>query len=383
MAAESLADRLRHRIEQSGPLPVSAFVEAALYDPVGGFYAGSAGTGRAGRRGDFLTAPEVGPLFGAVIARAVDAWWVELGRPDPFPVLEWGAGPGTLARSVLDAEPEVLGSGALRWCAIERSSAQRRTHPEHPFVISAPSVGAAREAAGLGSEPVRGVVLANELLDNLPFDIFEWTGSTWVERRVAVVAGGGFETVVTPADETVASAVGALVPDPAPGVTIPWQAAARSWVAQAVAELVEGRLVVFDYGATTAELAARGGWLRTYRDHDDRADWLEAPGSCDITTDVALDQVQLDWPAHTERSQAEFLRAHGIDELVDEGRRRWRTTAHVGDLAALKARSRVREAEALLDPAGMGGFRVIEWVVGPTLCAPRGTDDPGRDPGPK
>ncbi len=363
MVAESLAERLRRRIEHSGPLPVSAFVQAALYDAEEGFYARPDSGGRAGRRGDFLTAPEVGPLFGAVIAGALDRWWDDLGRPDRFPVFEWGAGPGTLARSVLDAEPEVVSSGVLSWCAIEQSSAQRSSHPEHPLVVSAASVTEARAAAGFGAEPVPGVVLANELLDNLAFDIFEWTGSAWVEQRVAVAAAGGFETVAAAADATVAGTLATLVPEAAPGVTVPWQAAARSWVGEARAQLCEGRVVVLDYGATTAELAGRGGWLRTYRSHDDRADWLEDPGSCDITTDVAVDQIQIDWPARREQSQAEFLEVHGIDDLVEEGRLFWESAAHVGDLAALKARSRVREAEALLDPAGMGDFRVMEWVV--------------------
>ena len=60
-------------------------------------------------------------------------------------------------------------------------------------------------------------------------------------------------------------------------------------------------------------------------------------------------------------TQADWLRAHGIDELVEEGRRVWEERKHVGDLEAMRARSRVNEADALLDPAGLGGFRVIEW----------------------
>jgi hypothetical protein len=62
-------------------------------------------------------------------------------------------------------------------------------------------------------------------------------------------------------------------------------------------------------------------------------------------------------------TQADWLRSHGIDELVEEGRRGWDAGATTGDLAALKARSRVREAEALLDPEGLGAFLVAEWVV--------------------
>ena len=94
------------QIRRRGPLPFDEVIERALYDPVDGFFGGGAG---AGRRADFLTSPEVGPLFGAVLARALDQWWVELGRPDPFTVIEAAAGSGTLARSVLAAGPDCAG----------------------------------------------------------------------------------------------------------------------------------------------------------------------------------------------------------------------------------------------------------------------------------
>ena len=83
------------------------------------------------------------------------------------------------------------------------------------------------------------------------------------------------------------------------------------------------------------------------------------PGDQDITADVALDQLP---EPDVVRSQAQFLHRWGIDELVAEGRRAWAEAAAAPDLAALAMRSRVREAEALLDPAGLGGFTVAEWV---------------------
>src|SRR3954469_19122834 len=125
MAPTPVAARLVERIARHGPLPYEAFVDAALYDPDGGFYASG---GAAGRRGDFLTAPEVGPLFGAVLARALDAWWRDLGRPDPYVVVDAGAGPGTLARSVLAAGPAC--APALRYVLVERSAAQRARHAD-------------------------------------------------------------------------------------------------------------------------------------------------------------------------------------------------------------------------------------------------------------
>ena len=63
------------------------------------------------------------------------------------------------------------------------------------------------------------------------------------------------------------------------------------------------------------------------------------------------------------RTQAEFLKEHGIDALAGEARAAWHRRAHIGDLEALKSRSRVHEADALCDPSGLGGFAVLEWVI--------------------
>ena len=107
--------------------PVERFVDRALYDPATGFY--EAG-GRAGRRGgSFLTSPEVGPLFGAVISRALDAWWDAAGQPAEWVVVDAGAGPGTLARTILVARPRC--APALDLVCVERTAAQRALHPDH------------------------------------------------------------------------------------------------------------------------------------------------------------------------------------------------------------------------------------------------------------
>src|SRR5688500_15098220 len=108
------------RIEREGPIRFDAYMELALYEPQSGFFASGAG---AGRRSDFITSPEVGPLFGAVMARAVDAEWERLRRPDPFVVVEGGAGRGALAKAVLDASPACL--PALRYVCVERSPVLR------------------------------------------------------------------------------------------------------------------------------------------------------------------------------------------------------------------------------------------------------------------
>ena len=198
----SVADVIARRIHREGPIPFDAFMELALYDVDGGFFTQGRGAGRAGR--DFITSPEVGPLFGACVARALDGWWEEFGAPDPFLVVEAGAGPGRLAREMLRAEPECL--PALRYVLVERSPQLRAAQREllqiepagealGPFVhrttedepVPVPAAGPVFAAIeDMPALPLANVVLANELLDNLPFGIAEFDGEHWQELRVAL-----------------------------------------------------------------------------------------------------------------------------------------------------------------------------------------------------
>ena len=105
-------------------------------------------------------------------------------------------------------------------------------------------------------------------------------------------------------------------------------------------------------------------WVRTYRGHTRGRGYLDDLGAQDVTCEVATDQLALVRSPMSDRAQADWLAAHGIGELVEEGRRIWSERAHIADLAALRARSRVSEAAALVDRAGLGGFRVLEWATG-------------------
>lgn len=377
MSASSPVEReVRARIARYGPLPFDEVVELALYDPDHGFYTSG---GLAGRRGDFITSPEVGPLFGAVVAAALDRWWEELGRPDPFVVVDAGAGVGTLAIAVRAASPRC--GASLTYVLVERSAALRARHGDHleltpPQLALPPAGGAAIEAGGEGrSEPVftslaempalsiEGVVIANELLDNLPFKLLERDRDSWAEVRVGLDPEGRLIEVAVPAESRLARLGESFAPDAPNRARIPLQLVASRWLQEALALVERGRVVVFDYASDTPSLARRSqdSWLRTFRGHQRGGPPLEQLGSQDITCEVAVDQLARVHPPTMVRDQAAFLRAHGIDELVEEGRQTWYQRAHIGDLAALRARSRVREAEALLDPAGLGGFQVLEW----------------------
>ncbi len=381
-----LDEEVAARIRRRGPIGFAELMEVALYDPMHGFYASG---GAAGRQGDFLTSPEVGPLFGAVIANALDAWWDDAGRPDPFVVVEAAAGSGMLARTVLAAAPSC--ASALTYVLVERSDHLRARHGEHLSLVPpqlalppepdrdevegslrSPGAGSGPRVVSASSLPAPGgadVVLANELLDNLPVALLEATDDATDRRWTEVcVALGADQTelveLLVPASPSQSATAQRLVPDAPAGARIPLAGSATGWVRQALDTLRGGRLVVFDYGDDTASLARRpmSDWLRTYRGHERGADPLVAIGSQDITCEVATDQLALVAPFERNDSQAAFLTRHGIDDLVEQGRRVWRERAHIGDLEAVRARSRVREAEALLDPDGLGSFRVVEWT---------------------
>ena len=337
----SASDEVRAAIiAAGGAIRFDEFMRIALYGGHGFYTSG----GQAGRRGDFITSPEVGPLFGAVVARWIEAEWHRLGEPADFTIVEFGAGPGTLARSVLASAP--------RWrdhyMAVEVSDHQRRQHP-----IGVRSIGE------WPREPVdNGVVIANELLDNLPFRLAVFDG---VWREAAVSLGGDSAFVETTVD--VGSAWDWL-PAAAPhGTRLPVQDRAARWAAEASEIVRQGSVLVFDYcTATTAQLAGQPWreWLRTYRAHGRGEHYLRDPGRQDITAQVCVDQLPT---PQVNESQSDFLRRWGIDELVEEGRQAWTASAARPDVAALTMRSRAREAEALLDPHGLGGFSALSWVV--------------------
>ena len=302
--------------------PVEVFVERALYGPDGFYETG----GRAGRRGaSFVTSPEVGPLFGAVVARALDAWWDDAGRPGEWVVADAGAGPGTLARAVLAAQPAC--GAALRLVCVERSAAQRQLHPD--------GVTSTAELPDIAD-----VIVANELLDNLPFGLLERTPAGWQPVHV--------------------EADGRTTPD-AGGPRVPVASTAAAWIVDARRRLRPGgRLVCFDYADTTAALAERPwtGWVRAFAGHDRVGDPFAEPGTRDVTVVVPWDQL----PGPDDATdQATWLRRHGIDELVADGRRHWTEHAAAPDLTAMRMRSRISEAEALLDPSGLGAFWIGEW----------------------
>jgi SAM-dependent MidA family methyltransferase len=337
----SAADQISAAIAAAGgAISFNQFMNISLYGE-NGFYTNS---GKAGRRGgDFITSPEVGPLFGTVIARYLDECWQKLGSPAKFDVVECGAGPGTLARSILAAKPRCL--QALNYIAVEVSAAQRALHPK-----------GVESRETMPDHAINGVIFANELLDNMPFRLFVFDG-TWMEAFVAQTPDGAFVEVLHKP-----SALPAVLPQTAAlGSRVPIQDAACAWVSNALSLIERGSLLLFDYCTdTTAAVAAMPWreWLRTYKDHERGGHYLLDPGSQDITAQVVLDQLPAGFVAMT---QAQFLQQWGIGELVLEGKAYWEQLSGAPDVAAIKMRSRAVEQGALTDMAGLGGLTCMTW----------------------
>lgn len=326
-------------------------MRVALYDPVGGYFA--AGPLRSMREGDFLTSPEVSPLFGETVARFVAAEATRLGGSE-VDLVEAGAGTGTLLRPLLDVLDH-----PVRVRAVEVSRAARDALEER--VPEATIVGALdRLPAGM-----RGVIVANELLDNQPAALAVREEGGWLERRVGVQEGS-LSYVDGPARPEVAAWADRFGAGVEPGGLVEVQLEAGTWVTGALALLEAGALVVFDYGDSTEGLAGRRaqGTIRTYRGHHLGPDPLLEPGATDITMDVdftALEEAARDAGAVVEvMTQAEFLTDWGLRDRIAELREEELRLAREGDpMERLKVRDARTGGETLLHPRGLGDFRVL------------------------
>ena len=352
----AVLDHILGEIEASGPIPFDRFMAMALYHPGGGYFTASP-TLRSSTGGDFLTSPEVSPLFGATLARFVEAEG-ERGGAAPA-VVDAGAGSGSLLRSLIDASPVP----PLEVYAVEVSpSAAQRI---------AATVPEARVVASLEEVPrlASGVVIANELLDNLPAAVAVRRGAGWIEQMVTV-ADGVLASVEGPARPEVAAwaeSYGGPVPE---GSVVEAQMEACSWVAAALGRIDSGALVVVDYGDTAEGLAPRRatGTVRTYRAHHLGPDPLLAPGETDITMDVNFTAIaDAARGAGAEVSierQDDFLERWGLRATLTDLRKQELELARGDDtMARLRVRSRVTEAETLLHPRGLGDFRVLVATV--------------------
>ena len=352
----ALLERIRAEIRASGPMPFARFMELALYDADGGYYRSP--EARPGRGGDFITAPELHPIFGEMMARAVDDAWAVLGRPEPFTVLEHGAGEGALAVPMLEALPAAIGYHPVE--VDERRLAVLRGR-----LLDAGLAERLVDAAPAG--PFDGVIVANEVLDALPVHRLRRRGGAL--REVAVVLGRDdslVEVEVDPTTPELARRLAAEGVELVDGQTAEIGLALDGWIRDTARPLRRGLVILIDYGAPAAELydptRRRDGTLRAYVRHQLGDDPYRFVGRQDLTAHVDVTAVQR--AADAARltalgvtTQAEALMALGVEDRLREIQQDPSTTMEAYTL--LRA-SLLR----LLDPAAMGRFQVMVFGRG-------------------
>lgn len=347
----TLASELRDAITADGPVPFEQFQARALYDPTHGFFSGD--ELRSTKSGDFLTSPEISPLFGETLGRFVADALSASSAAQPI-VVEAGAGSGSLLRPLLAN----LDRPVEAW-AVEASPAARSAL-DH--------LVPGRVVADWDDLPVQfdGVIIANELLDNLPVSLARRTSDGWEEQWVGL-NGDRLVLVPVPARDPVARWAESFGEGTPLGGLVEVQLAAWGWIVDALGSLRTGSLVLIDYGDTAEGLAPRRsqGTLRTYRSHHLGPDPLHAPGETDITVDVNFSAAEAAARAGGATSvevyrQDVFLTRWGLRERLSELRARELDLARDGDpMERLKVRSAKTEVETLLHPRGLGDFRVL------------------------
>jgi SAM-dependent MidA family methyltransferase len=367
--SERLRTRLRETIAARGAMPFSEFMQQCLYAPGLGYY--SAGAAKFGPAGDFITAPELGPLFARCVARLLAPLLPGLG--EQAAVLELGGGSGAFAADALQALAQ-LDALPARYRILEPSADLRERQRERIAALPASLAARVDWIDHPPEAPWRGVLFANEVIDALPATRFTLRHGEVCEEHVALDGDGRFLRSDRPADALVSAAVRHLERD----LGEPFPDGYRSellpqlpyWM-QAIAGSLEAGLMLFcDYGFPRSEYylpERRDGTLQAHYRHRAHNDVLRWPGLQDLTASV-------DFTALAEAgngagfgiagylSQAQFLIATGLPEIFE--------TAHAATTDENARYRLAQEVKQLTLPGAMGErFQVLLLARGQEVVA--------------
>lgn len=322
-ASEQLVQHIQSEIEKNGGwISFARYMELALYTPGLGYYSG--GSAKFGAGGDFVTAPQISPLFGRVLAQQ----FAEALKQTGGGILELGAGTGLLAAQIL---------GEFRTLEVEAPysilevSAELRARQQESFqAFSPPPQPSPLKGEGVISwldtlpEKFTGLVFGNEVLDALPVHLVHWTGNGPLERGVAVLASG-FKWEDRPVTDPLLLEKARDLNLPA-GYVSEINLAAPALVKSLAERLETGLLLFIDYGFGRSEYyhpQRHMGTLRAHYRHHALDDPFYLPGLCDLTAHVdftAVADAGLDSGlaicGYT--TQANFLMAGGITRMLAE-----------------------------------------------------------------
>ena len=352
--SQRVVAHLHTLIQQAdGWISFARYMEAVLYAPGLGYYA--AGATKLGAAGDFVTAPEMTPLFGRTLAHAVAPVLRDTGGN----LLELGAGSGRLAVDVL-GELERLDALPPRYCILE-VSADLRARQQKTLAEAIPHL--LDRVNWLDALPAHfnGVIVGNEVLDALPAELVHWTAHAPRVRGVRI-EGNAFTWQDRPMPPSLLRDSAEAL-DLAPDYLSEINLAARALIASLAQCLGHGLILMLDYGFGEREYyhpQRHMGTLRAHYRHRALDDPFYFPGLCDLTAHVDFTAVTraatgagLDLAGYT--SQANFLLNAGLTELLMQ-------TSPVDAAAYLPQTNAVQR---LLSPAEMGDlFKAVAWTRG-------------------
>lgn len=360
-----LVAEIAAEISRSGPIPFARFMELALYHPQFGYYvrpADGPATERIGWSGDFYTSSDVHPLLGQALCRQARQIDELLDRPDPFTVVEMGAGKGLLARQFLSSCGRESASFAnrLRYVLIERSPAMREQQRRNlaPYLNPPARVSWVSGLSDLPDASLVGLFLSNELVDAFPVHRIEIVGGEPREIHVDYRDGRFVEYLFppsTPEIETHLRRLGADLPD---GYRTEINLEALRWIKDVARVMGRGIVITIDYGHSAQDLYAperrRGTFLCYYHQMASEDPYIRV-GEQDMTAHVdftslatAGEEAGLRVAGFT--NQMSFLISLGAEHMID----------------SLDPESpEFRAALHLLKPEGMGRtFKILVQYTG-------------------
>jgi len=313
--SQALSALIRERIREAGPMPFAEYMEMALYQPGLGYY--SAGLQKFGAGGDFVTAPELGELFGGCLARQGEEIFATLGHRD---LLEIGAGSGRLAGQLLQR----LSRPGMRYRILERSAHLRQAQAETIAAMAPHALDCVEWLDTPPAEPWQGLILANEVIDALPVERFQINEGA-VDQLFVVADGEGFDWQPGPARAALREEVDARLGETMPGLPEGYRSelclSLAPWLAAVTSSLERGCALFIDYGYPRREYylpQRRDGTLICHYRHRAVDAPFRWPGLQDITAFVDFTALAeaglacgLDLLGYT--SQAMFLLGSGLD----------------------------------------------------------------------
>ena len=307
---------------QGGWIAFSHYMEMALYEPGMGYY--SAGAHKLGAGGDFTTAPELSPLFGAAIVSTILPVLEGLKAQGlTAKILEFGAGTGKLAESILTRLND-LGFQLDGYDIIEISPDLTQRQQERLHKLTA-ELELSTKCSWLSSlsENFKGVILANEVIDAIPCDAIIYQNGFWYWYGVSFAEDKYFWKTGKPVEQ-------ALLPESllsgnfSEGYVTELHPQANAWIRQIAKQLDAGLFLTFDYGFPESEYyhpQRIEGTLMAHHRHHAIQDPFYLPGLCDLTTHVEWAQI------------ARSALAENVDDVYLTNQAAFLLDAGIGDIA--------------------------------------------------